>query len=119
MSVGWRCPACSACYAPFVTECRRCNAPASTAPSVVPSVFSPLPICPHVDYEETTAGLRCKACGYLALTFTWSILPSSGFTSDVTSAVTSTSTVTHCEHGRGLLVSCHECQVSYTSGGAS
>jgi hypothetical protein len=32
-STGWRCPGCSACYAPSVTECQRC------APVSVPSVW--------------------------------------------------------------------------------
>lgn len=88
MSVGWQCPACSACYAPFVTECRRCNAPVTTgtgtAPIVVPSVFATPPICLHYDCEDMTVGKRCKACGCLIPTFFWSILPSSGFTSAVT-----------------------------------
>lgn len=79
MSVGWQCPACSACYAPFVTECRRCNAPVTTGTGteqvVVPSVFSPTPICFHYDCEDTTVGKRCKACGCLVPTFTWTVLP--------------------------------------------
>jgi hypothetical protein len=24
---GWTCPKCGACYAPFIAECHRCNAP--------------------------------------------------------------------------------------------
>lgn len=24
-SVGWKCPNCGNCYAPFVPECRKCN----------------------------------------------------------------------------------------------
>lgn len=80
MSTGWQCPACAACYAPFVTECRRCNAPVVTGTGtgdavVVPSVFSPLLICSHLDCEDTTIGKRCKACGYLIPTFTWTMLP--------------------------------------------
>lgn len=34
---GWRCPGCSACYAPTVTECQRC------APALMPRPFTPDP----------------------------------------------------------------------------
>jgi len=86
VSVGWQCPACGACYAPFVTECRRCNAPVTTgtgtAPIVVPSVFATPPICLHYDCEDTTVGKRCKACGCLIPTFTWTTVTSVGVTDE-------------------------------------
>lgn len=54
--MGWQCPKCSACYAPFVSECYRCNAATTTI------VAADLVACFH-EIEETTAGSVCRKCG--------------------------------------------------------
>lgn len=42
MTDGWRCPGCSRCYAPSVTECRACGQPTAQPPGGLEWMNNPL-----------------------------------------------------------------------------
>lgn len=62
--MGWKCPGCGACYAPIITECRRCNAPVTSAAS------TDVMRCIHLRQRQDTSGRACMDCGeFLAPAF--------------------------------------------------
>ncbi len=57
-NMGWQCPGCNKCYAPWVFKCEDCG-----SGSGFTVIHSNMTECPHIWGAQTTAGTFCINCG--------------------------------------------------------